>query len=384
MLKKVKTKNSAPGRASVGNKKVEKKNILDIFSGSDSDSTENSKAFDNPQEERGYDSSQGANASPDMPLPVPGNPGRTGASWESPNFTVNTGVIKEKPSEQLGMQAPTLSEKANSPLTQTSTRDSSITNLGSTKMSKAVVEKYPMANDVARKNASFPSDFSGEINPLKSGFNADFFPEMGIAKNNVFQSVREVPFDRSNTIRQTMKTQSDEDIKKLMNPETQGDTFTEQARTSIPGDFLTTSDISKENVFSSYSSQTGEAGQGKFSQTKEASTTMTDNSAKAANSASPQRAADALDSANGKSTFKSGSNKEFEAKVDTSVKDKVTGASGSGNLSAQGTNTTSLGDSSKSFFLSNFGGIPGGITSGMDESAVSTDSVSSTEFPSSL
>jgi hypothetical protein len=59
MLKKVKTKTSTPGRASVTSQKIEKKNVLDVFGGSDEDSTENSKAFDNPQEERGHDSSHG-------------------------------------------------------------------------------------------------------------------------------------------------------------------------------------------------------------------------------------------------------------------------------------------------------------------------------------
>jgi hypothetical protein len=87
------------------------------------------------------------NASPDMPLPEPGNPGRAGAQWNNPNFQVNTGNIKKKPSDQLGMKSLNLSEKADKPLANTSTRDGNITNLGSTKMSRAVIEKYPGAND---------------------------------------------------------------------------------------------------------------------------------------------------------------------------------------------------------------------------------------------
>jgi hypothetical protein len=384
MLKKVKTKSSAPGRASVSSGKIEKKNVLDIFSGSDEDSTENSKAFDNPQEERGYDSSEGTKVSPDMPLAEPGNPGRAGALWNNPNFSVNTGNIKKKPSQQLGMKSLNLSDKANTPLTDTSTRDGSITNLGSTKMSKAVVEKYPGANEIATSNASYPSDFKNQMSPIKSGFtNSESFNHLAPAKNSIFQSVQEIPFEKSNDFRKTMKDQSDTEIGRLMNPEIQGDTFTEQARTSIPGDFLTSSDISPQKVASNYASQTGEAGKGQFPQSKEASSTLTQKSSEAAHISSPQRASDSLEGVDGKSTFKGGEKKDFSVNTDMSVKDKVRG-SANNDLASQGTNTSSLGQSSKSFFVSNFSIVPDSIGSGINQSTASTDSVSSAEFPSSL
>ena len=192
MLKKVRTKSSAPGRSSVKGSKVEKSNILDIFSGSDEDSTENSRAFDNPQEERGY-SSEGIKT-PDTPLPIIGDPPRGGAKYNSPNFNLNTGKISEKPREQLGLKSTSLSEKATNPLTTTSTRDSKITNLGSITMSKAVIEKYPVANDIARSNASYPADFKSEMNPIKNGFNNDAFNQLAPAKNSVYQNVNEIAF----------------------------------------------------------------------------------------------------------------------------------------------------------------------------------------------
>jgi len=384
MLKKVKTKTSTPGRASVKSQKIEKKNILDVFSGSDEDSTENSKAFDNPQEERGYDSSEGPKASPDMPLPEPGNPGRAGAKWDNPNFQIGTGNIKKKPSDQLGMKSLNLSEKADKPLANTSTRDGAITNLGSTKMSRAVVEKYPGANEIATSNASYPSDFASQMSPIKSGFtNYDSFSQLTPAKNSIFQSVQEIPFEKSNDLRKTMKNQSDTEIGKLMNPETQSDFFTDQARTSIPGDFLTTSDISSQNASSNFVSQTGEAGSGQFPQSKEASSTMTQKSSEAAHISSPQRGADSLESANGKSTFKGGDKKDFSVNTDMSTRDKVQGTNSS-NLTSQSSQTSSLSESSRSFFVSNFSAIPNSITSGIDQSATSADSIASSEFPSSL
>jgi hypothetical protein len=180
-----------------------------------------------------------------------------------------------------------------------------------------------------------------------------------------------------------MKDQSDTEIGRLMNPEIQGDAFTEQARTSIPGDFLTNSDISSQNVASNYASQTGEAGKGQFPQSKEASSTLTQKSSEAAQVSSPQRASDSLEGANGKSTFKGGEKKEFSVNTDMSIKDKVQSSSNN-NLASQGTNTSSLGESSKSFFVSNFSIVPDSIGSGINQSITSTDSVSSAEFPSSL
>jgi hypothetical protein len=66
-----------------------------------------------------------------------------------------------------------------------------------------------------------------------------------------------------------------------------------------------------------------------------------------------------------------------------SIKDKVQSSSNN-NLASQGTNTSSLGESSKSFFVSNFSIVPDSIGSGINQSITSTDSVSSAEFPSSL
>jgi hypothetical protein len=319
-----------------------------------------------------------------MPLAEPGNPGRAGALWNNPNFSVNTGNIKKKPSQQLGMKSLNLSDKANTPLTDTSTRDGSITNLGSTKMSKAVVEKYPGANEIATSNASYPSDFRSQMSPIKSGFtNSESFSQLTPAKNSIFQSVQEIPFEKSNDLRKTMKNQSDTEIGKLMNPETQSDFFTDQARTSIPGDFLTTSDISSQNASSNFVSQTGEAGSGQFPQSKEASSTMTQKSSEAAHISSPQRGADSLESANGKSTFKGGDKKDFSVNTDMSTRDKVQGTNSS-NLTSQSSQTSSLSESSRSFFVSNFSAIPNSITSGIDQSATSADSIASSEFPSSL
>lgn len=383
MIKKVKTKNSAPGRASVEGSKIEKSNILSIFSGSDEDSTENSKAFDNPQEERGYNSNEGAKT-PDAPLADPLNAGRAGASWENPNFKSNTGQLKEKPRAQMSQKSLNLSDKANRPLQKTSTQDGLITNLSNTKMSKAVVEKYPLANDVARSNSSYPSDFRSELGPIKTDFSANSFSEMAPTKNNLYQNVTEVKFEKSDELRKELRDGSTKDIGKMMNPETQPDIFTDQARSAIPSDFLTSSDISSQNVFSSYSSNMGVYGQGNMPETKEASSKVTENSQIAGKETSPQRAADSMNSVDGKGAFKGKEITPMEVNTDMSIKDKIISAASSDSMSRQRTGTMSLGESSKSFFLSNFSSIPGSVSSGMDESSGSTDSVSSTKFPESL
>jgi hypothetical protein len=383
MIKKVRTKKSTPGRGSVQGNKVEKSNIMSIFGGSDEDSTENSKAFDNPQEERGRDTSEDTNT-PDQPLPDPQNPGRAGASWENPNFKSNTGQLKEKPREQMSQKSLNLSDRANRPLQKTSTQDGSITNLGNVKMSKAVVEKYPLANDVARSNSSYPSDFRSELGPIKTDFSANSFSEMAPTKNNLYQSVTEVKFEKSDELRKELRDRSTEHISKMMNPEIQADTFTDQARSAIPADFLTSSDISSQNVFSTYSSNMGVYGQGNMPETKEASAKVTENSQKAGHEASPQRAVDGVNSVDGKGAFKGKEITPMEANTDMSIKDKVMSAASPDSMTQQQIGTTSLGDSSKAFFLSNFSPIPGSVSSGMDESSASTDNVSSTKFPESL
>jgi hypothetical protein len=128
----------------------------------------------------------------------------------------------------------------------------------------------------------------------------------------------------------------------------------------------------------------GVYGQGNMPETKEASSKVTENSQRAGKEASPQRAVDGVNSVDGKGAFKGKEITPIEAHTDMSIKDKVMGAASSDSMSQQQTGTMSLGDSSKSFFLSNFSSIPGSVSSVFDESSSSTDSVSSTKFPESL
>jgi len=251
-------------------------------------------------------------------------------------------------------------------------------------MSRAVVEKYPQANNVARSNSSYPADFRSEMAPMKNGLNAESFSKMAPIKNDLFQSVTEVNFEKSDEIRKNLREQSTEHVGKMMNPDIQADTLNDQAKTAIPSDFLTSSDISSENVYSSYSSSMGVYGSGEFPETKDSSSKIGDASKKAGYDASPQRAADGISKTEGKADFKGNEITPMEANTDMSIKDKVMSASSTGPMSEQQAGTTSLGESSKSFFLSNFSGVPGSITSGMDESSISTDTVSSTKFPESL
>ena len=369
MLKKVRTKSSAPGRSSVKGSKVEKSNILDIFSGSDEDSTENSRAFDNPQEERGY-SSEGIKT-PDTPLPIIGDPPRGGAKYNSPNFNLNTGKISEKPREQLGLKSTSLSEKATNPLTTTSTRDSKITNLGSITMSKAVIEKYPVANDIARSNASYPADFKSEMNPIKNGFNNDAFNQLAPAKNSVYQNVNEIAFSKTQDVNHNLKIKSSEEIGKLTNPDIQGDFFTTKAKESISPNFLSSSDLAPSNVFSEYSSSTGEYSKGQFPESTKASTMLSDKSAQAANISSPQRGADLLSNTEGKSAFKGGEPKQFDVNVSMSPRDQVI----SSNRNIKSNETSSIASSAKSFFVSNFGNSS--IDNSINGSSSSTDTASS-------
>ena len=340
-----------------------------IVEGSDQDSTENSKAFDNPQEERGYDSTQNAKT-PDMPLPEPGNPGSAGASYSSPNFKLNTAVMKEQPKQQLGTNSLTLNDKANTPLQDIGTKGGNIKPLQDAKMSKPLLETVPNANDIAHKNASFPADFKSEASPVQKEFNADSLSEMQPTKNSVFQSVTNIPFETAEPPIKEIKDKSKDDVSNLVNPTTQPGVFTDQAKTSIPGDFLTTSDLSSSNVYSQYSSTTKEYGAGKFPESTEASGKMSQKAAESANAASPQRAADSINNTKGKGSMKASEIPRPDAKVDMTPRDQAVAA-------ATSVSSTPVDGSAKSFFVSNFKSVPSSITSGMDESSSNTDNVAS-------
>ena len=372
MIKSVRTKSSAPGRASVKSSTIQKSDILNIFSGSDDDSTENSKAFDNPQEERGHNSADGAKT-PDTPLPTIGNPSRSGANYNNPNFNLNTNKISEKPKSQLGTKSTTLSEKAARPLANTSTNDSKITNLSSVTMSKAVIEKYPAANDIARSNSSYPADFKSEMDPIKGKFNNDAFNQFIPTKNSVYQNVNEIAFSKVEEVNTNLKLKSSEEIGKFTNPEIQGDFFTAKAKDTISPNFLNTSELAPSNVFSEYSSSAGEYGKGQFPESTQASKMVSNNSTQAANISSPQRGADLLSNTEGKSSFKGGEPKQFDVNVDMSARDQVL----SSDKNIKTDNTSSIAASSKAFFVSNFGSIPGNINDSINGSSNTTDSVSS-------
>jgi hypothetical protein len=377
MIKKVKTKTSTPGKASVKGSKPEKADLLSIFSGSDEDSAENSKAFDNPQEERGYDSSQGAKT-PDMPLPSPGDPGKSGAQYSNPNFNLNTGQLTSKPKEQMSMKSIPLTDRAKEPLSTVQSNGDKISNLSDVKMSRPVLEKYPAANDIAQSNASFPSDFSSEFSPAKDGFRIESLDQRDQAKNELYQKVTEIQFQKVNEVKTELNTQASDKINQFTNPEVQADYFTSAAKDSITPDFFAKGDLAPSNVFSEYSSTTGEYGKGQLPQTKEASSTMSNNSSQAGQMSSPQRGADAISSAEGSNSFKGGS--EFtkpSVSVDTSSKDQITSASDSSSMSSQKSNTSSNGFSAKSFFVSNFSPISPAISDVTSSQSNNTDSASS-------
>ena len=370
MLKRVKTKNSAPGRSSVKTSKIQKEDVTKITEGSDQDSTENSKAFDNPQEERGYDST-GAAKIPDQPLPASSNGGRSGTTYDSPNFQLNTGAMKEQPKQQLGMKSISLDDKANRPLQKVSTNDGNITSLQTVQMSKPVTEIVPGANDIARKNATYPGDFKNEASPMQKDFNADSFAQMEPTKSSVFQSVVDVPFESVQPPMKELRQGSKEDTKSLMNPTNQPGDFTDYANKSIPSDFLTTSDLSSSNVYSTYSSNTKEYGAGKFPESTQASGKMSEKTKEGANASSPQRAADSINSTKGKGSMKAAEIPRPEAKLNMAPRDSALAA-------ASSVTSQPVDGSSKSFFTSNFSFVPGSIGSGMDESSSSTNNVAST------
>jgi len=371
MIKKVKTRSSPTGKASVKGYKPEKTDLLSIFSGSDEDSTENSKAFDNPQEERGHNSSEGSRV-PEMPLPSPGDPGRSGAQFSSPNFNLNTGKLTSKPQEQMSMKQPALTDRVKEPLSPVQTKDSNITNLANTQMSKPVLEKYPAANDIARSNASFPSDFSSELSPIKQGFNVESLDQRDQAKNQLYQKITEIQFQKINETKSELNNQMQDKINQFTNPEIQADYFTSKAKESITPDFFAKGDLAPSNVFSEYSSSTSEYGKGKLPQTQESSTMMSNNSAEAGKISSPQRAADAVGSAEGSGKFSGAQIENQPVSLDMSAKDQVSNASNS-SFSSEGNLVSDLASSSKSFFVSNFSPISPSIKSVSSDSANNTN-----------
>lgn len=371
MIKKVKTRSSPTGKTSVKGSKPEKADMLSIFSGSDEDSAENSKAFDNPQENRGHDSSEGSRV-PEMPLPSPGNPGRSGAQFSSPNFNLNTSKLTSKPQEQMSMKQPALTDRVKEPLSPVQIRDGNITNLANTQMSKPVLEKYPAANDIARSNASFPSDFSSELSPIKQGFNVESLDQRDQAKNQLYQKITEIQFQKVDEVKSELDNQMQDKINQFTNPEIQADYFTSKARESITPDFFAKGDLAPSNVFSEYSSSTSEYGKGNLPQTQESSTMMTNNSAEAGKMSSPQRAADAVGSAEGSGKFPGAQIENQPISLDMSAKDKVSDASNS-SLGSEGDITSNLASSSKDFFVSNFSPISPSIKNISSESSNNTN-----------
>lgn len=375
MLKKVKTKSSAPGRASVEGSKIERGDVTSIFSGSDQDSTENSKAFDNPQESRGHNSADGSKT-PEINIPDPGNPGRSGTAFNNPNFGVDTQKITSKPGEQINMRQPDLNDRAKNPLTFVDTKDGSISNLSSVNMSRPVREKYPQANEVARSNSSFPSDFKSQFAPIKNGFQVDSLDQREEVKTQLYQKVTQVSFDKMESSRTEIRTKTEEKISEYTNPEAQADYFTSQAKEAITPNFFK-QELSPSNVYSEYTSASGEYGKGGFPQSQDASSTLTQKSADAANISSPQRAADAIDSSKDAGKFKGGEPKKFEANVDMSSKEKIMSSSSSSAYSNQGSQTSALGSEAKSFFVSNFAPITPTIGGTMSNSSQTTDGAAS-------
>jgi hypothetical protein len=375
MLKKVKTKSSAPGRAAVQGSKIEKGDVTSIFSGSDEDSTENSKAFDNPQESRGHNSAEGSKT-PEINIPDPGNPGQSGTAFNNPNFGIDTQKITSKPREQMNMRQPDLSERAKNPLSSFDSKDGSISNLSNTNMSKPVIEKYPQANEVARSNSSFPSDFKSEFAPIKNGFQIDSLDQREEAKTQLYQKVTQVSFDKMESSRTEIRTKTEEKISEYTNPEAQADYFTSQAKEAITPNFFK-QELSPSNVYSEYTSASGEYGKGQFPQSQDASSTLTQKSADAAHTSSPQRAADSIDSAKGTGQFKGGEPKKFEANLDMSSKEKIMSSSSSSSYSDQNSQTSALASESKSFFTSNFAPIVPTIGGTMSNSSQTTDGAAS-------
>lgn len=371
MIKKVKTKNSTPGRSSVQGSKVEKGNVLDIFSGGEEDSTENSKAFDNPQETRAHNSSEGAKT-PEINTPDVGDPGRGGSDFESPNFKVNTRNITSKPRAMMDMKDPAVPDRANSPLSNVQTKNSNIPGLAETSMSKQVLEKYPAANEIARSNASYPADFSSQFSPVKDSFNTDFSKERNDTKNQVYQKVTEISFQKLEDQRTEIKTKAEEKVSEYTNPQVQADYFTSQAKDALTPSFFK-QELSPSNVFNEYSSATGEYGQGQFPETTKASSMISEKSSEAGKTSSPQRGSDSLRNAEGKGKFGGESPTTPEINIDQSGREKVAAAGDPSSMLSQKSQAFSLSSESKSFFFSNFGPITPTISDTISSSSSNTD-----------
>jgi hypothetical protein len=378
MIKRVKTKSSTPGRSSVKSERVDRASVLSIFGGSDQDSTENSKAFDNPQEERGQDTSENANV-PEMPMAEPGDPGRTGANFSSPNFSLNTGKITEKPKSQMNSDyGPSLPDKTSKPLQKTATNEGSVPSLINPGMPKPVLDRYQPANEVAKQNASFPKDFRSEMSPIREGFTTESLDQREPIKNSLYSQANQIKFESFDNAKRNLKEKSDSEIQNLTNPEIQADYFTSSAKEAIPGNFFATSEMAPSNVFSEYNNTTAEYGKGQMPQTKESSSLMTEKSGEAARISSPQRASDSLGNTEGKSSFKGDSISKPELSVDTGIKDKVTGSlSNKESMQSGKDNSSSLGQWGKSYFVSNFSSVPPGISGAVENSSTNTSNAES-------
>lgn len=375
MIRKVKTKTSSPGKASVKSSKPEKTDMLSIFSGSDEDSTENSKAFDNPQETRGQNSSKYSKI-PDTPFPATDTSDRGGAKYSNPNFNLNVDRIVSKPKEQLSIKSIPLSEKAQEPLSDVQTDKDKISHLSNVQMSKPILEKYPAGENISKSVSSFPSDFNSELSLTKDSFNFQSLDQRDQTKKQLYQKVTEIQFQKVNDIKTELYVQSEDKIDQFTNPQIQADYFTSKTKESISSDFFTKGDLAPSNVFSEYSSSTAEYGKGDFPQTKEASSKMTDMSKEAAYTSSPQRAADTLSSTpEGKSQMIDSEIQSPQVSVDTSIKGQVKSAL-TNNLS-KSSETTSLGSMSKSFFISNFSIAKPVINETILNSSSNSDSIAS-------
>ena len=309
-----------------------------------------------------------------MPLPEPGNPSRSGSNFSSPNFSLNTGKLSEKPREQIGIDhGPEMSEKAYRPLQKTSSQEGTIPSLADPGMSKPVLDKYPTANEIAAQNSSFPVDFKSEMDPVRRDFSLQSLDQRDQAKNAIFQEVNQVKFESLENVNKNLKTRSESKIQELTNPEVQADYFTSSAKDALPGNFFSRGELSPSNVFSQYNSNTAEYGKGEMPQTKESSALMSQKSAEAAKIASPQRAADSLSNSDGKSSFKGDSIPRPEANVNTGIKDTVL-SSLSAKDSMQGGKNNALSSSEvgKSFFVSNFTSVGPGISGAINNSSSNT------------
>lgn len=337
MIKRTRTKTSQVGTSQVKSSKPELQGVFDIFS--DSNSTEDAKTFDNPQHERGYTHSA---KTPDLSSPTPkSQPASNNNSYRSPNFNLHNDVLTQNstktPNFSLG-----LDKKAYEPLAVTDTRSTNISNLSSTKMSNHILEKYPSANHIAQSNASYPTDFKSNMNPIKNSFKVDSFNQIQEVRSNTQQKIAEIPFNKTSILK------DGNEVKQIINSKAD--------ITKMPS-----SDLSQLNVFSKdalpkdYSS-------GQFQQNSQASSIMTKNSITAGETASPQRAVNALSIPEGKNSFKGSKINPITSNIDMSIKNKIT---------SPGKPISSKNDSlnSKNFFVSNFNSIHSSITNNITSSS---------------